>query len=101
MIVRGRLWFVVVVALAVVAIGGAAAWWHWQPRPATVAAAAVSLEPADVDFTPTNPGYLGPQACAECHAQRVAEFLKTRHALACVEPSPDRVTRTFDSGPNQ
>src|SRR5262245_52916488 len=94
---RGQRWFVVV-AVAVIAIGGAAAWWRWQPqqRPAPVA---VSLEPKDVDLAPLNPGYLGPQACAECHSERVAEFLKTRHAVACVEPSVERVTQAFDSGP--
>src|SRR6516225_5998075 len=74
---RGQLWFIIV-AVAVVAAGGAAAWWHWRPKP--IAVAAVSLEPVDNgDAAPANPGYLGPQACAECHAQRVAEFLKTRH----------------------
>jgi Flp pilus assembly protein TadD len=96
---RGQLWFIIV-AVAVVAAGGAAAWWHWRPKP--IAVAAVSLEPVDNgDAAPANPGYLGPQACAECHAQRVAEFLKTRHAVACVEPSPDRVTPTFETGPHQ
>jgi tetratricopeptide (TPR) repeat protein len=97
MIGSGQRWFVVI-AVAAVAVGGAAAWWHWRTKPPV--GAAVSLEPRDEgDGAPVNPGYLGPQACAECHSQRVAEFLKTRHALACVEPSPDSVTPTFDSGP--
>ncbi len=30
-----------------------------------------------------NPGYVGPQACGECHARRLAAFQRTRHFLAC------------------
>jgi tetratricopeptide (TPR) repeat protein len=100
---RGQHWFnigvvaFIIVAVGVAAIGVAAAWWYFRPRPPI----AVSLEPKDEgEGAPANPGYLGPQACAECHAERVADFLKTRHAVACVEPSPDRVTRAFDAGPN-
>src|SRR5262249_24445467 len=62
---------------------------------------AANLEPAELDLTPKNPGYLGPQACSECHAERVAEFLRTRHAVACIEPSSERVTLAFDSGPKE
>lgn len=34
-----------------------------------------------------NPGYVGIDACAGCHAQRVAGFRKTRHFLACTPPA--------------
>ena len=30
-----------------------------------------------------NPGYVGIDACAECHDQRAASFRKSRHYLAC------------------
>ena len=30
-----------------------------------------------------NPGYIGPAACAECHAQRVSQMRSTRHFQAC------------------
>ena len=40
-----------------------------------------------VELVVSNPGYLGPQACAECHAERVAEFQGTRHFLANCVPS--------------
>ncbi|MCX7410242.1 MAG: multiheme c-type cytochrome [Planctomycetales bacterium] len=49
--------------------------------------------------TPANPhGYLGPDACAACHAERVAEFRGTRHYLACVVPSAGHMPEGFQPG---
>lgn len=42
--------------------------------------------------------YLGPQACAECHAERVEEFKATRHYQACMLPEPDRMPAGFAAG---
>lgn len=47
----------------------------------------------------TNPhGYLGPDACAACHAERVEEFRATRHYLACVVPSAGHMPEGFQPG---
>lgn len=43
-----------------------------------------------------NPGYLGPAACSECHAKRVAEFQRTPHALACRRPQDAPMPNAFD-----
>lgn len=37
----------------------------------------------------TNPGYVGIDACTDCHADRVAEFRETRHNLAACPPLSD------------
>src|SRR5436190_1560115 len=47
---------------------------------------------------PQNPGYLGPQACADCHRARVTEFMETRHFLACREPRPGTMPSGFEPG---
>ncbi len=41
----------------------------------------------DLVLAAVNPGYVGATTCAECHAQRVGEFQKTRHFLACTPAS--------------
>lgn len=46
-----------------------------------------------------NPGYVGPQACAPCHAKRVAEFLQTAHYHTCRFPEADRMPPAFTKGP--
>ena len=40
-------------------------------------------------------GYVGPEACAACHRERVAEFIQTKHFLACREPQADKMPRAF------
>ena len=45
-----------------------------------------------------NPGYVGPQACAECHAHRVAEFSLTNHFRACREPQVEQMPAGFAPG---
>jgi tetratricopeptide (TPR) repeat protein len=45
-----------------------------------------------------NPGYVGVQACAPCHATRVAQFQKTNHFLACREPRPGAMPEGFRPG---
>ena len=41
------------------------------------------------------PGYVGIDACIECHAERVAEVKKTNHFLACREPRPEDMPDGF------
>lgn len=43
-------------------------------------------------------GYVGPQACVSCHAERVSEFKTTRHFLACVLPQSDKMPSGFEPG---
>lgn len=45
-----------------------------------------------------NPGYVGSQACAECHAARVSEFGKTAHARACRRPGDGPMPPGFEQG---
>ncbi|HEV3449075.1 MAG TPA: tetratricopeptide repeat protein [Gemmataceae bacterium] len=45
-----------------------------------------------------NPGYVGPRACAPCHAKRVAEFQTTRHFLACRLAHADSMPPGFAPG---
>jgi tetratricopeptide (TPR) repeat protein len=45
-----------------------------------------------------NPGYLGPQVCAECHAERVAEFRSTRHFRANCVPDAGSMPAGFAPG---
>lgn len=59
-------------------------WWNvYGESPAN------ELDTVEVDLAQSvlNPGYVGMSACAECHAEQVAEFQNTRHAWACVPAS--------------
>ena len=94
---RGR----AVAALVVVAVAGV--WWAAgggkPPVPPAPEVAAADLEDvADEPSTAANPGYLGPQACAPCHAARVAEFLQTAHARACRAPTNGPMPAGFAAG---
>src|SRR5262249_56609370 len=56
-------------------------------------------EPDDIpDPVVVNPGYVGPQACSECHTKRVAEFLTTPHARACRMPRAGDMPVGFEPG---
>ncbi len=50
------------------------------------------------DLPPLNPGFLGPEACTECHADRVAEFQSTRHFLANQTPVSGQMPDGFSEG---
>ena len=43
-------------------------------------------------------GYVGLEACAACHAERVSEFRETRHFQACVVPPHDNMPAGFLPG---
>jgi tetratricopeptide (TPR) repeat protein len=85
---RRRRW-VVWLSLSILAAAGAALalWWSTSSTAIDI----TKPEPDDIpDPVVLNPGYVGPQACSECHAKRVTEFLTTPHARAC------RVARAGD-----
>src|SRR5262245_1609178 len=94
---RRRLPLLAALAVLTIAAGGAAAGWYWNPGPGIAPSFTHDI---DDEIIVTNPGYVGPNACAECHANRVGEFLGTRHAIACVEPSAQRVTPSLATQPN-
>jgi tetratricopeptide (TPR) repeat protein len=79
------------IALAVVAVRVS----RQDPAPGITVVAAVE---EFVEPIVSNPGYLGPQACADCHAERVAKFHQTRHFLANCVPDPHRVPKGFLPG---
>jgi tetratricopeptide (TPR) repeat protein len=85
----------------VVVASGAILWWRLgnprqrnsQPPPAVTDQDAEVEEP-----TVPDPGYLGPQACAACHARRVAEFQATSHFRACRLPRVETMPPGFAPG---
>lgn len=76
-------------------------WRFDQPDQAKQAAMPDTLREEPLVPVATNPGYLGPQACTECHAKRVAEFQETRHYLANCVPRPEIMPEGFQSGRGQ
>src|SRR4051794_19644615 len=87
---RSRRGIVLALAALLAAGVGVGLWWRgglpWTKQ---------AREPAD--RAPANPGYVGPRACAECHAERLDEFQKTRHFVACTPASGARAPG-FDPG---
>ncbi len=49
----------------------------------------------------SNPGYVGMDSCAPCHAERVNEFRSTNHFQTCREPEPARMEAGFGPGENR
>jgi hypothetical protein len=67
--------------------------------PSSSHAPATDPLPLDLDDpVPENPGYVGLHACAACHAERVAQFQKTNHYLACREVGVSTILEGFASG---
>lgn len=101
----GRGWLFSAVVGLLVVVGGVAVVLCW-PRSEPARDGAKSSRPESsanertlTQDTPANPhGYLGPDACAACHAERVAEFRGTRHYLACVVPSAGHMPEGFQPG---
>ena len=69
-----------------------------------------AASPADLDRDETTlvqnstehpAGFVGPQACAECHAERVAEVAKTNHFRTCRVPITGEVAPGFAAGQGQ
>src|SRR5262245_14976467 len=91
-----RRWATWVLLVTAVAAGAAGAYWWWRPAPPPLSAADDEddiLEPPAAE-----PGYVGPQACAACHAARAAHLQGTRHFLACCPPAADLMPAGFAPG---
>ncbi len=76
-------------------------WWETRETPVDGVSLREEVPREEIGFdnpTTSSPGYLGPQACSECHAKRVAEFQATRHFQACVLPQPEAMSSEFNSG---
>ncbi len=64
------------------------------------------LIPAKLEIEPfvmprvVNPGYVGPQTCSECHADRVEECLSSSHFRTCRIPNAKTMPRGFSPGNN-
>src|SRR5258708_5404712 len=78
-------------------IGIATAYWWPRPKPVPVAIHDDDIEEPE---TYPNPGYVGIEACAKCHAERVADFQKTKHFHACRLAEPDAMGPGFVAGKN-
>src|SRR5262249_40731935 len=69
----------VVLGTAVAAIG-MGFWWSKNTPPT---GSSLTVDEATLDDAAAtaveNPGYVGMEACAACHAERVAEFRRTNH----------------------
>ncbi len=87
----------VLVALAglLVVVGGAAAFW-WRSSASSGVASREDTEFVEPEVL--SPGYVGSQACAACHAERVAEFRQTNHFRACRVPRADEMPAGFAAG---
>ena len=79
--------------VGLVLVAGACGYALFRPAPAS------HYVDDDIDdASPPAPGYVGPQACAPCHAARTADFLKTNHARACRLPDGDGMPAGFAVG---
>ena len=97
---RGRLrWAGVAAVLAAVLAAAAVGYGVWPlPAPALPAAADPASDDDLVVSAATNPGYVGSQACAPCHAARFDTFQRTRHHLASTVPTEWPMPAAFDAG---
>jgi len=96
---QSRRWAALMILGLAVTAGGALAYWWWpaSQKPVTVPASPITA----IDFAEPpvhNPGYVGAQACAECHAQRVANFMTTTHYRACRLPEAGNMPPGFAPG---
>lgn len=69
--------------------------------PPSVSAAHAEIAISSTDEIPSPPGYVGPLACIDCHRERVAEFMQTKHFQACREPEADGMPKGFLPGHGQ
>ncbi|MSR58479.1 MAG: tetratricopeptide repeat protein, partial [Planctomycetaceae bacterium] len=84
-----------------VAFAGAASWWWFRAQVSPSPAAPPADTGANADSEGpevVNPGYLGPQACAECHAERVAVMQGSRHFRTCRLPEVAAMPSEFSLG---
>ncbi len=95
---RFRFWRWPLLVVAIGSAGAAIGYWEWRESPT---APSKSFSHDDDDRgppTPQNPGYVDVEACASCHAQRVAAFKSTSHFHACREPKDGDMPPGFMPG---
>jgi tetratricopeptide (TPR) repeat protein len=83
------------------AVMAAACWWWLSRRPAAVPSGPVAghAETAnDQAWHQINPGYLGPQVCGECHADRLSMMESSRHFRTCRVPEAQAMPVGFGAG---
>ncbi len=59
------------------------------------------LPPADIEPLQPNPGFLGAEACRDCHADKYESFIHTAHHRTTRLASPDEVAGSFEDGSNR
>src|SRR5689334_11445815 len=88
------------IAGGLAAIIGTASWWWTRPQASLRSMGRIGhLAEADSDEPQvTNPGYEGPQACAECHGERLTVMEGSRHFRTCRLPAPASMPPGFSPG---
>jgi hypothetical protein len=59
------------------------------------------LPPADTEPLSPNPGFLGAEACRDCHADKHKSFIETAHHRTTRLALPDEVAGSFEEGSNR
>ncbi len=90
---RRRRWLLAVLVVLAVALSVPVVRWWYVPG-----AASVEVDEDDKVAATGAPGYVGVQACAACHASRVAEFQRTNHFRAGRLPEPGAMPAGFAPG---
>src|SRR5262245_39554449 len=94
-----RRWIVRAAAGLVVAVVAVVVVVRWPTGRGSPPTAPATLSDDDLpDPVVVNPGYVGPQACTPCHADRVAEFRQTNHFRACRRPQDGPMPAGFEPG---
>lgn len=99
---RRRVTRALIAVVAVVTL--AAVIWNkprGQPAPTETLDRAVDSEETATDGSESaveSRGYVGPAACAACHAERLAEMQVSAHFRTCRVPRPDEMPPKFSSG---
>lgn len=88
------------IATMLLALAAATGWlWHGTHTSRGRVGAARVAASDDLDQgDPANPGYLGPQACSECHAERVTQMQSSRHFRTCRVPVVAEMPAGFSPG---
>src|SRR5262245_60609337 len=111
----GRWWIVFGAVLLVCVVGGAlGVWWSSEPLKRTGTKRSPGkpkneetdphplgrndLANATPVAGPARSGYMGPQACAECHQERVASLANSSHFRTCRLPDPKDMPAGFAPG---
>jgi tetratricopeptide (TPR) repeat protein len=87
-----------VLGLLIITLGGAIVCWRHSPRPAPITFPSQSADVIPGPRVARKPNFVGLQACAECHRERVTDFQASRHFLACCEPAPGSMPPGFAPG---